>query len=155
MQRKNNILNNSKRGGFAMIMAIAAIVVIAGIMALALSLTTQTAKRTTNLYLYEQIILYSQSAAEFTLLNIAQQQACVEPANNLLNYTLDNMYDINITLAYVYTDPSPCGAFGSDYTTVTTKEQNGSVLMDITVTVDNPNISSEPIRYFRRSMQKL
>ena len=35
---------------------------------------------------------------------------------------------------------------------ITTPEQNGSVLMDITVTSE---AGSEPIRYFRRTIQKL
>ena len=58
MQRKNSFLKVSalrrKSGGFAMIMAIVVIVVIATIMALSISLTAQTTKRTSDLYLYDQ-----------------------------------------------------------------------------------------------------
>ena len=66
MQRKNHILNNTpkNRSGFAMIMAIAVIVILSSIMALSISLTTQTGKRTTDLYLYEQMVLYSKSTAD-------------------------------------------------------------------------------------------
>jgi len=138
-----------------MIMAMGAIVVIAGIMAMSLSLTTQTSKRTTDIYLYEQANIYSKSAAEFTLLNIANNLPCVEPAANLLNLRLDNLYDLNITLQYIYSEAATCAnppATGTPYFNVSTPEQNGSVLMDITVSSD---AGTEPIRIFRRTIQKL
>ncbi|EQB39659.1 hypothetical protein M947_06600 [Sulfurimonas hongkongensis] len=150
MQRKNYILNRKKvqyRSGFAMMMAIIVIVIISTIMALSLSLTTQTAKRTTDIYLYEQAVLYSKSAAELALLEIAQNGSCT----TIAPYTLDGIYDINVTLKYVYKGLT-CGGDNDYFTTIQTDEQNGSVLMDITVTT---NEGTEPIRYFRRSIQKL
>ena len=75
MQRKNSFLKKF-RGGMAMIMAIAVIVIIATIMALALSLTSQTTKRTVDIYLYEQSALYAKSAVELALLEIAGNTPC-------------------------------------------------------------------------------
>ena len=160
MQRKNYILKNIRqkyRSGMAMIMAIMVIVILATIMALSLSLTTQTTKRTTDLYIYEQAVLLSQSAAEYALLRISQNPPCTDESTLGLNFTTDNIYDINITLKYVYDSNASCIANGGTfYTAVTTEEQNGSVLMDITVSVPiSKNVSTEPIRYFRRSIQKL
>ena len=163
MQRKNNLLKNipyakANRSGFAMIMAIIVVVVIGGLMAFSLSLVAQTGKRTTDLYLYEQTVLYSKSAAELALLDIATHAPCSRPDYNT---TLGGIYDVNITMTYIYYDDpatllvneSPCaGATGTDAFVVNTPEQNGSVLMDITVTT---NEGTEPIRYFRRVMQKL
>ncbi|QOY55007.1 hypothetical protein HUE87_01820 [Candidatus Sulfurimonas marisnigri] len=145
MQRKNYILKN--RSGFAMIMAMAVIVIIATIMALSLAMTAETGKRTTDLYLYEQSVLYSKSAAELALLTIAQNGSCT----TIPSYTLGSIYDINISVRYVYRGLA-CGGTGDYFTTLTTDEQNGSVLMDITVTTTE---GTEPIRYFRRSIQKL
>ena len=149
MQRKNNFLKplKLKRSGFAMIMAIIVVIVIGGLMAFSLSLVANTGKRTTDLYLYEQTVLYSKSVAELALLDIAQGGPCT----TITPYTLGGIYDVNVTLKYVYTAPSPCVA-ADTYFTVTTPEQNGSVLMDITVTTRE---GTEPIRYFRRVMQKL
>ncbi|MFA6138455.1 MAG: hypothetical protein WC667_10230 [Sulfurimonas sp.] len=153
MQRKNYLLRKS---GFAMIMAIAVIVIISTIMALSLAMTAETTKRTTDLYLYEQAVLLSKSAAEYALLQISQNTPC---SVNNLNFTQDSIYNINVDIRYIYTNPSPCIATplpgGTDYFTITTPEQNGSVLMDITVSVTDTNITTEPIRYFRRSIQKL
>ena len=157
MQRKNNILK-SARSGMAMIMAITVIVIMATIMALSLALTATTTKRTTDIYLYEQAVLVSKSAAELALLSIAENTPCNVPATDL-NYRLDldgdgsisdDIYDVNITLRYFYKDLSCPGNYY--FTTITTDEQNGSVLMDIAVTT---NVGTEPIRYFRRTIQKL
>ena len=154
MQRKNCLLR--KRTGFAMIMAIGVIVIISTIMALSLAMTAETTKKTTDLYLYEQAVLLSQSAAEYALLQISQSAPC---SVDNLNFTQDSIYDINITMHYIYTNPSPCTIIplpgGTDYFTIATPEQNGSVLMDITVSVNDTTVTSEPITFFRRSIQKL
>jgi len=170
MQRKNSILKSStpkSKSGMAMIMAIAVIVIIATIMAISLSLTSQTTKRTTDIYLYEQAILVSKSAAELALLDIAQYGPCATGAtagtSYLGSYKFDldgdgsiagEIYDVNTTLKYVYKGLPSCTS-DNNYTNIITDEQNGSVLMDITVSVDDPTVTTEPIRYFRRSIQKL
>jgi type II secretory pathway pseudopilin PulG len=155
MQRKNGILmKHNHKNGIAMIMAIAVIVIIATIMALSLALTSQTTKRTNDLYLYEQSVLLSRSAAEYALLRIAQDGPCTHV--NDLNFIQDTIYDINISIQYIYENiTNPCTA-AQTYATVVTPEQNGSVLMDISVSVpQSANVVTEPIRYFRRTIQKL
>ena len=160
MQRKNSILKSS-RNGIAMIMAIAVIVIMAGVMALSISMTANTSKRTVDLYLYEQSILLSKSATEYALLQIAQNAPC-SLTNLNFNPDIDgdgtaDIYNINIDMQYIYNTNASCIANGGTlYTLVTTPEQNGSVIMDVTVSVpQSENISNEPIRYFRRTIQKL
>ena len=148
MQRKNNILKSS-RNAIAIIMAIAVIVVIGTIMALGLALTSQTSKQTTDLYLYEQTVLLSKSATEYALLKIAQDGACSNA--NGLHFNQDTFYDVNISIGYIYT----AGVCATQYATVTTPEQNGSVVLDVTVSVTDKSVTSEDIRYFRRTIQKL
>ena len=150
MQRKNSILKTSRKG-IAMIMAITVIVVIATIMALALSLTSQTTKRTTDIYLHEQAELYSKAAAEFALLNIAKKD-CNNTYNHIFGDTGEIQYDANVTMRYVYTSTV---TGHNQYITINTPEQNGSVLMDIVITLHDASLSTEPIRYFRRTIQKL
>ena len=156
MQRKNYTLRKSTplkraKNAMAMIMAIAVIVVIATIMALSLALSSQTVKRTTDVYLYEQSILLAKSAAEYALLRISLDNNETNPCNvTALNFTQD-YYDINVSIKYSYKNP-PASCNGKTYATVTTDEQNGSVLLDIAVSTDE---GTEPIRYFKRSIQKL
>ena len=144
MQRKNNFLKR-KKDGFAMIMAITVLVIMATIMAAALSMAAKTTKSTVDVYVYEQATLLSKSAAEYALLKISKE-GCIDNLNFTHEY-----YNINIDMQYIYTEASGC----DDYFLVTTNEQNGSVLMDITVSVTDTTITSEPIRYFRRTIQKL
>ena len=163
MQRKNDILNTSYtkklRSGIAMIMAIAVIVILATIMALSLALTSQTTKRSTDLYLYEQAILLSKSATEYALLRISQSAPCTLTFSDL-NFNPPaplNYYDINISVHYVYNPmPAACTAAGANYTElVTTPEQNGSALIDVSVSVNDTTVATEPIRFFKRTIEKL
>lgn len=165
MQRKNNILKNHHykyRSGFAMIMALTVIVVIGTIMALSIALTTQTTKRTTDMYLYEQAVLLSNSAAEYALLRISQANPCSIPSLNFIpdlnqdGSIADDIYDINITMQYIFNDSAVCSDTDREYFNVVEEDTDGTVLMDITVSVPtSKNVSSEPITFFRRSLQKL
>ena len=137
-----------------MIMAIMVIVVFATLMALAIRLTSQTTKRSTDIYLQEQAALLTKSAAEYALLQISLNNSETDPCNvKEINFQQD-FYDVNISILYSYVNP-PTSCDGYTFATVTTDEQNGSVLLDIAVSVNDSTISTEPIRYFRRSIQKL
>jgi len=167
MQRKNYFLKTSRgvrkfRNAMAMIMAIIVLVVIATVMSLSLALTIQTSKRTTDLYLYEQAVLVSQSAAEYAMLRISQTTAgnkCSIPSDN---YSYNAIYDVNVTMKYVSNAGTECAtkSAGNSLGTVTyvdtngLRASNGSVMLDITVST-KPEIATEPIRYFRRSIQKM
>jgi len=156
MQRKDNLLRYthvSRHNAMAMIMAITVIVIMSSIMALSLSMTLQTSKRTTDLYLYEQSILLSKSATEYALLKIAKNPPCSDLNET---FTQNNIYTIDITMQYIYDSDASCQENGGTlYTSITTPEQNGSVILDVAVSIDDENISIEPIRYFRRTIQKL
>lgn len=156
MQRKDNFLNPSKRKGIAMIMAIILIVVLTSIMALTLTLTSQTTKQTTDLYLREQAVLLAQSAAEYTMLAISGQNrataGCLGQVNAFYPSSTNPIFDINVSIKYIGLN---CGG-GMDYiSSITTPESNGTVLLDITVVSHDTTTSTEPIRYFRRTLQKL
>ena len=151
MQRKNSILK-SARTGMAMMMAISVLVIVATIMALSLSLTTQVAKKTSDIYLYEQAVLLSQSAAEYGMLKLSQANPC---SLTPINFTYNDIYTVDIDMRYVSTVGSTCNGnipIGKGYANVLDAGTDGTVLMDITITADAGN---EPIRYFRRSIQKL
>jgi len=159
MQRKNNFLTSSKRSGFAMIMAIILIVVLTTIMALTLTLTSQTTKQTTDLYLREQAVLLAQSAAEYTLLAISGKDrntthaggGCLGAVNAQYPSSVNPIFDINVSIKYIGLG---CGGTMDYIPSITTPESNGTVLLDITVS-SVANASTEPIRYFRRTIQKL
>ncbi len=157
MQRKNSLLikpaKQLYKRGMAMIMAIAVLVIIATIMALSLALSSQTTKRTTDLYLYEQAVILSHSAAEYAMLKMSQVNPC---SLTTLNYSYNNTYDINTSMKYIPLNGSTCATnAGTDILGLTTyPASDGTVILDVTVST-KAGIAPEPIRYFRRTIQKL
>ena len=83
---------------------------------------------------------------------------CPESEAELISNVGGTIYDANVTMSYVYTEATTnvAGDACNEYISyINTPEQNGSVLMDITVTINDASVASEPIRYFRRTIQKL
>jgi hypothetical protein len=120
-------------------------------MAVSISMSAQTTKRTVDVYLYEQATLLAKSAAEYAVLRIGLDNNETYPCNvTSLNFTQDN-FDVNISIQYSYKNP-PTSCNGKTFANVTTDEQNGTALIDVAV---SSSLGSEPIRYVRRSLQKL
>jgi len=136
-----------------MITAIVFMILVATLGALALSLSTSTVKQTSDLYLREQAELLLQSSAEYTLLAISGHDFTSECLNNIhINYPATNkLFDIDISINYLGSNlPAGCQRFTTN--DIDTNESNLTVILDITVT-DN-NLSTEPIRLHRRTIQK-
>ncbi|WP_428738122.1 hypothetical protein [Sulfurimonas sp.] len=157
MQRKNSILN---RSGIAMIMAIFVIVIISTILAISISLSSQMSQKTTNLYLYEQSVLLSRSATEYKMLLLSQSANPCTPLAT--NFVYDGIYTVNITTQFIPAAATTCAVnsagnqlgITSDFVAPNGVSLDGTVIMDVTVTA-NPAGTTEPVRYFRRSIQKL
>lgn len=165
MQRKNRIL---KRRGMAMIMAIYMILIVGGIMAAVISMTSQSNKRTTDVYLHEQAMLLTRSATEYAMLAVSghNHRPVADGGTNDCINRIDAQYpeaganamlDINITLRYIGfgTVGVAAGDCEDFIGTIQTPDSNGSILMDVVVT-SNPGLNlTEPIRYHRRTLQKM
>lgn len=148
------------RKGFSLITAVLFLVLVATLGALALSLSTQSAKQTSDVFLKEQAELLLQSGTEYALLALSAQNHsvnCLEQIN--ATYTPDGatvLFDINISLRYFGNGmnagcPHPSGANGT--TNIDTNESNMTVMID-TVVSSRVGISTEPIRLHRRTIQK-
>ena len=161
MQRKNHILNHRRgqnRNGFAMIMAIFFMVLMATMMAYMLESTADTTKRTINEYLLEQAQLIAKSSVEYAILQVSdynrsapagggcRNQVVVTYPSSGLIATVDIQY-------FGFGSLDSCNNIVDD---IQTAESNGTMLMDVYVTHD-PDILdlTEPIRYHRRTLQKL
>jgi len=168
MQRKSRFLK--QRSGFAMIMAIFFMIIIATLLTYMLSSTTETAQRTTNTYLNEQAQLLAKSAVEYAVLKVSGvdrdgidnivgngNDACLNGFNAQYPDT-NPIFDINVTIQYIGFSAignnvsNRCNNFINN---ISTPESNGTMLIDVYVQ-DNPALGlSEPIRYHRRTLQKL
>ena len=151
---------SKQRRGFAMIMAIFIVLLVAAGGALLLSNTTIGAKGVSDAYLHTQAELLAESATEFAVMRAqgfdtsgaAGVGHCLNQLNiNVTDATGSAMFDINVSLAYSFKDAAPVSG------ECTTLAQNtglfSSVLVDVAVT--DHNLSTEQIRVFKRSWQKL
>lgn len=153
------------RKGFSLITAIVFMVLIATLSALALSFSSLNVKQTSDTYLREQAELLLQSSTEYALLAISAHE--INAANGCLNTINaqfpksgnDAIFDINISINYLgiglpsKSAAKPCQKF-SDNDIVTT-DSNVTVIIDTVVSTNTDNnISTEPIRLHRRTIQK-
>ncbi len=137
------------RKGFSLITAIIFLVLIATISALSIVLSTQSVRQTSDLYLKSQAELLLQSGTEYALLAISgAQNGCLK----YVNMTYNNQFDINVTIMYIGNgfNGTNCVQLG---TNITTTDSNRTVIMD-TIVSTKADITTEPIRLHRRTIQK-
>jgi len=153
-----------KRQGFAMIMAIFFMIVIATLLSYMLTTTTETAKRTTNIYVNEQAQLLAKSAVEYSLLRVSGFDRsggnCLNSFTTQYPSAVAPLFDISVSIQYfgfgslnAFAGPTTgCNNFVG---AIATEDSNGTMLIDVYVTSNAGLGLSEPIRYHRRTLQKL
>ncbi len=148
------------RKGFSMITAIIFMILVATLGALALSLSNLSTKQTSDLYLREQAELLAQSATEYALLAISGHDFsanCLNTINSSYTDGGSTLFDINVTLYYLGNGlPANCmkpsGSINAISSNIDTNDSNRTVIIDTFVT--DRNLSTEPIRIHRRTIQK-
>lgn len=147
------------RKGFSMLTAIIFLILVATIATLTLTLSSQSLKQTNDVFLRSQAELLAKSATEYALLAISGHDInatnnCVNSINTQYPQAGNNaIFDINITLHYIGNGlPNGCNALSNS---LSTNDSNLTVIIDtIIATTTENNISSEPIRLHRRTIQK-
>jgi len=148
------------RKGFSLITAIVFMILVATLGALALSLSNLSTKQTSDLYLREQAELLAQSATEYALLAISGHDFsanCLNTINSSYTDGGSTLFDINVTLYYLGNGlPANCmkpsGSINAISSNIDTNDSNRTVIIDTFVT--DRNLSTEPIRIHRRTIQK-
>ncbi|MFA6629106.1 MAG: type II secretion system protein [Sulfuricurvum sp.] len=154
MQRENNII---KRKGMALLMAIFLLIIIGSIMAVSLSMSGTTVARTTNDYLHEQALLLSSSATEYAVLAISgrDKNNTLPVINAIYPNAVNPMFDVTMNIRYIGDCPRCANYYIDNLTSTPTHEANTTVMIDVDVS-SNPALNlNEPIRYHRRTLQKL
>ncbi len=144
-----------------MLIAIAFLLITGVLMALMINMTSQTTKRTGDIYFQEQAHLLAKSATEFALLAISGHDRA--GGNCLTDIHIEypgagaaSIFDINTTIRYIGLSSlgGTCAGAGSFINTIETPESNGTIVIDTYVTTSaNVNLT-EPVRFHRRTMQK-
>lgn len=147
----------TKHRGFAMILAIFIIVLVAGAGALLMHNAAKGSKTVSDNYLRAQASLLADSATEFAVMraqgfNTSGGNCLNELLINATDSTSNAMFDVNVTLRYSFRNTHPTGVGTCLYIEENTSKDT-TILVD-TVVVDH-NLSTEPIRIHKRTWQKL
>lgn len=149
------------RSGFAMILAIFVVVLVSLGGVMLLSNASIGSKSMGDKYLRMQAELLADSATEFALMQV---QGFNTPGGNCLenlNITVQDseglaMFDANISMAYSFVGTAPALCTVPRTLAITNGTGHTRVLIDTTVTTRlDSNLSTEPIRVFKRSWQTL
>lgn len=147
----------TKRSGFAMILAIFVVVLIAMGGALLMSGGAKESKAVGDKYLRAQAELLAKSATEYAVMRAQGFNTAGGNCLNQLTITVQDtggntMFNANVSLLYSFRGAKPAGA-GTCSTLAESTNKDSTILVDVTVT-DN-NLSTEPIRVHERSWQVL
>lgn len=150
----------TKRSGFAMILAIFVVVLVAlgGVMLLGNAATG--AKSTSDNYLRAQAELLALSATEFAVMraqgfdiSAASGSHCLENLGITVNDSTNNpMFDVSVSLSYSFRGAAPINCTAA-HTLAPNTGKDTMILMD--VTVEDHNLTTESIRVHKRTWQKL
>ncbi len=142
------------RPAFTLLSAIFLMVLVAVLLMLSLSISSQTIKQTGDLYLKEQAQLLAKSSTEFALLAISAHDNRVDCINQIhLDYPGEGtkLFDIDMTLYYIGAGlPATCNLLENS---IATRESNGTVMIDTVVSYTDP-ATDEQVRFYRRTIQK-
>ncbi len=137
------------RPAFTLLSAIFLMVLVAVLMTLSFSLSSQTVKQTADLYLREQAQLLAKSSTELAILAISGHDNSVNCINEM-NLT-QGSFEINMNLYYIGNAlPAGCNTFNNN---IATRESNGTVIIDTIVTYEEQD-TNQTVRYHRRTIQK-
>jgi hypothetical protein len=151
----------TKRSGFAMILAIFVVVIVALGGVMLLGKAALGSKFLGDNYLRAQAELLAQSATEFGVMRAQGFDISAGHCLENLNITVFDatgavaMYDANVSLAYSFRGTAPAACTAAHILDVNTSKDT-MILMDVTVaTRTDSNLSTEPIHIVKRSWQKL
>lgn len=147
----------TRHRGFAMILAIFIVVLVAGAGGLLMRNVAVGSKSVGDNYLRAQASLLADSATEFAVM---RAQGFDTSGGNCLNKldinatdsTQNTMFDINVTLTYSFRNSAPLGA-GTCLFLEENTSKDTTILVD--TIVSDHHLSTEPIRIHKRTWQKL
>lgn len=157
------------RKGFSLITAIIFVVLVATLAMFSINTSATTAKQTSDVFLREQAELLAQGATEIAIFNLINTNftqvancASLDSNANIMqtlfptNNVTTSLFNVTVTVNKVFGTIGVCDGTagrGTAVITVTTSASIGTVILDVTVTSTKPNVF--PVRYTRRTIQKL
>lgn len=141
--------------GFSLIMGIFFIVLVATLGMMALQFSTQSAKQSVDVYLREQAELYAMSATELTVMAMQLNDYNAGCLQNPMIYAF-NDFTATVNVFYLDAANNQCAnraGTASAFSVQNPGSFDNVALLDVVVTT-NPGITTEPIRFHRRTVQR-
>lgn len=143
----------TKRSGFAMILAIFVVVLVALAGVMIMSGSAIGGKSISDNYVKAQAELLAASATEFATMQ-AQGQQCLTNLNIAVNDPGgNNVYNVAVTMQYSFRNAAPVACTPADILAQNTGKM--SMIFVNTVVTSAPAIGGEPIRIQKTSWQQL
>jgi hypothetical protein len=136
-----------------LIQAMIMMLLVSGMMLLVLKYASISAKHTADSYLHEQAELYLNSSIEKALLAISAYDRSAGDCYATYSDSNSNrgkVFSVNITMERYYLYNESCS--NVDYTTITTPESHGMLIMDVEVNATIDGILTT--RILRRTLQR-
>ena len=153
------------RKAFSMLIAITALVLIAFLSSIVLSLSGKMIKETTNQFQHEQAQLYAKSFTEYAIMALTANErnsTCLEDINSTIGTpATGNGYQIRVHMSFIGNgtglgDVSKCSSNRQLSNSVTTIRSPLSAIIDVYVEYKDPdNTSGAWFTYHRRTLQKI
>ncbi|MDL0089170.1 hypothetical protein [Campylobacter gastrosuis] len=140
--------------GFALIIAIVFVVLIASLGVLAMILSTTASKQSADMYVKDQVEIYAKSFTEYAVLRLLTHDfntGCLDEINGDSKTYAATKLKLNAKITY-YGKIGNCT--GISLTGDNKNPSSGTVMIDVFVTNDT-NKEILPIRYHKRTLQKL
>jgi len=150
------------RKAFSLVTAIIFLVLVATLAMFSLNLSATTAKQTTDVFLREQAELLAQSATEMAILQLLQTNFTTMPAADCpinttffrstfpTNEAANSLFRVNVRLERLFGTIGNCVG-----TAIQSPNSVGIVILDTTVESINDARNIPPVRFHRRTIQKL
>ena len=138
-----------------LIQAMAMMLLVSGMMLMVLKYASISSKHTADSYLHEQAELYLNSSIEKALLAISAYDRNNSDGNCSRYFTDSNSsrgkkFNVSITIERYYLYNETCS--NVNYTTITTPESHGMVMMDVEVNASIDGVLTK--RIIRRTLQR-
>lgn len=148
------------RRGFSLVMAIIFLVLVATVGMLSLNTSAITAKQTSDIFLREQAELLAQSATELAILDLLQTDFSTDcPAGKTIssffpgNEESNSLFEVKVKVERIFGVIGTCNKTG--VTAISTSRSAGTVILDTTVETIKDARNIPPVRFHRRTIQKL
>lgn len=145
------------RSGYALILAIATVVIISLVGAAIMNISSDSTKRATDDYLRLQAELLAKSATEYVLMRISGFDRSKGKCLEYVDISAEPYFDINATIWYIFdgNKPSECNNSLSETPFGTAEDNETSAIIDVVVsTKQGTTETPEPIVIHRRTLQK-